>query len=166
MVKNHYNPNLGNNSPWVSHFRSLTSKATIALILDHPSKEVCIENSLVRQRQSPSGTNHYLVYRPLCRVGGAESAGRLRSALVSPGVGVGPRPFPQPLTWPQPSGMTIESAEIHVRGPPQPRLTPLFLSGGPEPGKAHPHWPRPSGIEVPGHPVTIPRKPRYPDSRC
>lgn len=72
---------------------------------------------------------------PPAGVGGAESAGRLRSVLVSSGE---PRPFPKPPIWPQPSGITIESAEAHVPRPPQLRLTPLFLYWGPEPGKAHP----------------------------
>lgn len=56
-------------------------------------------------RAAPAGL--YTRPRPLpapslAGVGGAESAGRRRSALVSPGK---PRPFLQPLTWPSPRGV-------------------------------------------------------------
>lgn len=42
-------------------------------------------------------------------VGGAESA----DGHQSPGLPGEPRPFPKPLTWPQPTGITTESAEAH-----------------------------------------------------
>lgn len=85
-------------------------------------------------------------------LGRAESAGRLRSALPSPGE---PRPSLQPRIWPRSSGITLESTEAHVPRTLQPRVTQLFLSGGPEPGRmpatwsrTRPPWPRPSGLET------------------
>lgn len=89
--------------------------------------------------------------RPPAGLGRAESAGSLRAALLSPGE---LRPLLQPRIWPLSSGITQGSAQAHFPRTLQPRVTPLFLSGGPELGKMHailsrtrPPWPRPWGLE-------------------